>query len=38
MDNQLEQLGERIVEQAAHLDAAMHRLLTDLREFADGGG
>src|ERR1700733_11006950 len=33
MDGELEQLGERIAEQAAHLDAAMHRLLTDLREF-----
>src|ERR1041384_7279727 len=31
--NELEQLGERIAEQAAHLDAAMHRLLADLREF-----
>ena len=26
-------LGERIAEQAAHLDAAMHRLLADLRTF-----
>src|SRR6476646_2229049 len=38
MDNQLEQLGERIAEQAAHIDAAMHRLLTDLREFDERGG
>jgi hypothetical protein len=36
--NELEQLGERIAEQAAHLDAAMHRLLTDLREFDERGG
>ena len=38
MDNDLEQLGERIAEQAAHLDAAMHRLLADLREFDQRGG
>ena len=38
MDGELEQLGERIAEQAAHLDAAMHRLLTDLREFDQRGG
>jgi hypothetical protein len=38
MDGELEQLGERIAEQAAHLDAAMHRLLTDLREFNVRGG
>src|SRR3954462_9916605 len=38
MDGELEQLGERIAEQAAHLDAAMHRLLTDLREFDAHGG
>ena len=31
-------LGERIAETAAHLDAAMHRLLTDLREFDAKGG
>src|SRR4051812_48617070 len=36
--NALEQLGERIAEQAAHLDAATHRLLTDLREFDACGG
>src|SRR5215813_3335743 len=35
---QLEQLGERIAEQAAHLDAAKHRLLTDLRDFDQRGG
>src|SRR5215468_3450594 len=38
MDNALEQLGERIAEQAAHLDAAMHRLLADLRAFDARGG
>ena len=38
MDGDLEQLGERIAEQAAHLDAAMHRLLADLREFDKRGG
>ncbi len=34
----MESLGDRIAEHAAHLDAAMHRLLTDLREFDHGGG
>src|SRR5215831_16489011 len=38
MDNELEQLGERIAEQAAHLDAATHRLLADLRAFDVRGG
>jgi len=38
MDGDLEQLGERIAEHAAHLDAAMHRLLADLREFDQRGG
>ena len=38
MDGELEKLGERIAEQAAHFDAAMHRLLTDLREFDQRGG
>src|SRR5215468_4101681 len=38
MQNELEQLGERIAEQAAHLDAAMHRLLADLRAFDARGG
>src|ERR1700759_2079368 len=38
MKGELEQLGERIAEQAAHLDAAMHRLLVDLREFDERGG
>src|SRR5215510_13197490 len=38
MDSELEQLGERIAEQAAHLDAATHRLLTDLRAFDERGG
>jgi hypothetical protein len=37
MSRDLELLGERIAEQAAHLDAAVHRLLTDLREFERGG-
>jgi hypothetical protein len=31
-------LGERIAETAAHLDAATHRLLTDLREFDEKRG
>jgi hypothetical protein len=31
MSGELEQLGERIAEHAAHLDAATHRLLADLR-------
>ena len=35
MDGELEQLGERIAEQAAHLDAAMYRFLTDLHEFGE---
>jgi len=35
---EFEQLGEPIAEQAAHLDAAMHRLLADLREFDQRGG
>jgi hypothetical protein len=38
MSADLELLGERIAEQAAHLDAATHRLLTDLREFDERGG
>src|SRR5215813_1286605 len=38
MENDLEQLGERIAEQAAHLDAATHRLLADLRAFDTRGG
>ena len=38
MPRDLESLGERIAEHAAHLDAAMHRLLSDLREFDQGGG
>jgi len=38
MDGELETLGERIAEHAAHFDAAMHRLLTDLREFDQRGG
>jgi Domain of unknown function (DUF222) len=31
-------LGEQIAEQAVHLDAAMHRLLADLRRFDEAGG
>src|SRR3954471_1335509 len=38
MDGELELLGERIAEQAAHLDAAMHSLMTNLREFDTRGG
>src|SRR6185295_4814295 len=38
MDGELEQLGERIAEQAAHFDAALHRLLADLRDFDVRGG
>src|SRR5262245_53051690 len=38
MDGELEQLGERIAEQVAHMEAATHRLLTDLREFDRRGG
>jgi hypothetical protein len=32
-----EELGDRIAEHAFHLDAAMHRLLTDVRAFDEGG-
>jgi uncharacterized protein DUF222/HNH endonuclease len=38
MLGELEQLGERIAEHAAHLDAATHRLLADLRDFDRRGG
>ena len=38
MNAALESLGERIAEQAAHLDAATHCLLADLREFDRQGG
>jgi hypothetical protein len=38
MDSDLEQLAERIAGQASHLDAAMYRFLTDLREFDERGG
>jgi hypothetical protein len=38
MDGELERLGERIAEQAAHIDAAMHRVPADLREFDASGG
>ncbi len=35
---EIELLGEQIAMHAAHLDAATHRLLTDLREFDQVGG
>jgi hypothetical protein len=38
MNKELEALGERIAEQAAHLDAATHRLLTDIRRFDEDQG
>ncbi len=38
MREDLELLGERIAEHASHLDAAMHRLLTDIRTFDQGSG
>jgi len=38
VDGEIELLGERIAAQAAHLDAATHRLLADLREFDTRGG
>jgi len=38
MRDDLELLGERIAEHATHIDAAMHRLLTDVRAFDQGGG
>jgi hypothetical protein len=38
MDDETFELGERIAETSAHLDAALHRLLTDLREFDARGG
>lgn len=34
----MEALGDRIAEQTAHLDAATHRLLADVRAFDAGGG
>jgi hypothetical protein len=34
----MDTLGERIAEHVAHIDAAMHLLLTDLREFDQSGG
>jgi hypothetical protein len=37
-DGDLEQLGERMAEQAAHLDAAMFRFLSDLRQFDERVG
>src|SRR3954470_11937134 len=38
MENELELLGEKIAEQAAHIDAAMHTMLANLREFDERGG
>ena len=38
MSVDLDDLGERIATHAAHLDAATHTLLTDLREFDAAGG
>ncbi|MBK7533804.1 MAG: DUF222 domain-containing protein [Myxococcales bacterium] len=35
---EVQALGEHIAEQAVHLDAAMHRLLADLRTFDSAGG
>ncbi|MBK7533909.1 MAG: DUF222 domain-containing protein [Myxococcales bacterium] len=35
---EVQALGEHIAEQAVHLDAAMHRLLADLRMFDAAGG
>ncbi|MBK7540164.1 MAG: hypothetical protein IPI49_33385, partial [Myxococcales bacterium] len=35
---EVQTLGEHIAEQAVHLDAAMHRLLADLRTFDAAGG
>jgi hypothetical protein len=38
MRDEMSELGERIATQAAHFDAALHRLLTDIRAFDEGGG
>src|SRR5690349_18488898 len=38
MRAELVELGDRIAEQAAHLDAAMFRLLADVRAFDTAGG
>ncbi len=35
---ELEVLGDQIAEMAAHIDAAMHRLLTAIREFDQANG
>src|SRR5687768_9090004 len=37
MSTEAEDLGERIAEMAAHLDAATHRLLTNLRDYDRSG-
>lgn len=36
--DQLEAVGERIAEHATHIDAAVHRLLVDIRVFDENGG
>jgi Domain of unknown function (DUF222) len=38
MREEMTALGEQIAEQAVHLDAAMRRLLVNLRTFDEGGG
>src|SRR5688500_4563942 len=38
MGEDMERIGDRIAEQAAHLDAAMQRLLADIRAFDAGFG
>ena len=35
---QIDQLADDIAEAAAHIDAATHRLLTDIRRFDECGG
>jgi hypothetical protein len=38
MRDEMVELGEKIATDAAHLDAALHRLLADIRAFDEGGG
>ena len=38
MDSNLDLLGEQIAEDAAHIDAALHRVLTKIRIFDTGSG
>lgn len=38
MREEMVEIGERIAEHAAYIDAAMHRVLTDIRAFDAGGG